>query len=90
MHAYSLHFNITSIHLFFCGAPNITHKTKHSPSATTLLSNRLTRALNIIANEEILRPIGVPLLVGTMLFFLTLGIAQSEHTDAKVAETTSV
>ena len=44
-------------------------------------------SLNIIANEEILHPIGVPLLVGAMLFFLTLGIAQSEHTDAKVAET---
>lgn len=55
---------------------------------TIFLGYVAIKALNIIANEEILHPIGVPLLVGTMLFFLTLGIAQSEHTDAKVAETT--
>jgi hypothetical protein len=46
---------------------------------TIFLGYVAIKALNIIANEEILHPIGVPLLVGTMLFFLTLGIAQSEH-----------
>jgi hypothetical protein len=55
---------------------------------TIFLGYVAIKALNIIANEEILHPIGIPLLVGTILFFLTLGIAQSEHTDAKVAETT--
>jgi len=55
---------------------------------TIFLGYVAIKALNLIANEEILHPIGVPLLVGSMLFFLTLGIAQSEHTDAKVAETT--
>jgi hypothetical protein len=55
---------------------------------TIFLGYIAIKTLSLIANEEILHPIGVPLLVGAMLFFLTLGIAQSEHTDAKVAETT--
>jgi hypothetical protein len=55
---------------------------------TIFLGYIAIRALNIIANEEILHPVGVPMLVGAMLFFLTLGIAQSEHVDTKVAETT--